>query len=597
MKNTFENNHGYKDGIKILFLLSLVNSIICFAGSSSNNFSTTPWSIRIVESEIIRHPNSYGFWGYVTGTVLKGVEGVWRETGNSKFYNYIKSSADVSITNTGTISFYNQSNYSLDDINEGRILLLLFNETKNNKYKIAADTLRKQLKYQPRTNDGGFWHRNNIATGTYPHQMWLDGIYMANPFYAEYGKVFNEPSDFDDVFNQLNVMEKHSRDSVTGLLYHGWDESKTQAWANPVTGCSPSFWGRAIGWYAMAVIDVLDYLPENHTKRKEVIQIIQRLAEALKKFQDPVKGTWYQVVDKISSLGNWRESSASCMFVYAIAKAVRLNYISKDYLEVARKGYSGILNEFITTNADSSINIIQACSVAGLGGNPYRDGSYDYYVNQTTKSVNDGKAVGPFIMASLEMEKAGIIVEPLNVSAKVNSNNSITISWDDKSFNAKGFTVQRKFSGEAEFKTVASVGKGKNSFTDTSVNGYTSCYYRVSAFNDIVSSDYCREISVTLSSVQKNEKLKSEFSLNQNYPNPFNPSTIISYEISKPTFVSLKVYDALGKEVATLVNEFKLANTYNTRFSIQESKNSSGIYFCVLIVNNHIDIKKMMLIK
>jgi unsaturated rhamnogalacturonyl hydrolase len=151
-----------------------------------------------------------------------------------------------------------------------------------------------------------------MKANAYPHQMWLDGIYMANPFYAEYGKLFNEPEDFDDVNTQVTVMEEHARDSVTGLLYHGWDESKTQLWADSITGCSPSFWGRGVGWYAMALVDILDYLPADHPGRPKVIAILQRLAKAIANVQDSVYGTWYQVLDQGTRTGNYRESSASC---------------------------------------------------------------------------------------------------------------------------------------------------------------------------------------------------------------------------------------------------------------------------------------------
>ncbi|HNZ37574.1 MAG TPA: glycoside hydrolase family 88 protein, partial [Candidatus Marinimicrobia bacterium] len=208
---------------------------------------------------------------------------------------------------------------------------------------------------------------------------------------------------FDDVIKQFILIEEKTRDPQTGLLYHGWDESRQQAWANPETGCSPNFWGRAMGWYAMALVDVLDFLPADHHGRPEIIAILKRLADAVVKVQDPTTGVWYQVLDKGGQPGNYLESSASCMFVYSLAKGVRLGYLDPVYLDAVKKGYTGILNQFIEVDSAGLVNINQACAVAGLGGKPYRDGSYEYYVSAKT-ARNDPKAVGPFILASLEME-------------------------------------------------------------------------------------------------------------------------------------------------------------------------------------------------
>jgi unsaturated rhamnogalacturonyl hydrolase len=260
--------------------------------------------------------------------------------------------------------------------------------------------LREQLKSQPRTNEGGFWHKK-----IYPYQMWLDGIYMAAPFYAEFGKTFDEPAAFDDVAFQIMVIEKHTRDGKTGLLYHGWDESRKMGWANPETGCSPHFWGRAMGWYAMAIVDVLDYMPQDHAKRQDILAIFERMIAALVNVQDKATGLWYQVLDQGNRKGNYLEASGSCMFVYAIAKAVRMGYLAKTALDVAHKGYRGILDNLIRVDEQGLVNLEKVCSVAGLGGTPYRDGSYEYYVNEKI-ATNDYKGVGPFILASIEMENA-----------------------------------------------------------------------------------------------------------------------------------------------------------------------------------------------
>jgi unsaturated rhamnogalacturonyl hydrolase len=365
----------------------------------------------MAQSEMARQPNGYKVgtktWDYVIGTVLKGFEQVWRSTRDTIYFQYIQKSVDLGVDGSGKIiANYKFTDYTLDNVNEGKILLLLYNDNElgTAKYKIAADTLRKQLSSHPRVSEGGFWHKK-----TYTNQMWLDGLYMGSPFYAEYGKIFSDTAAFTDVVKQFTIMENHTRDTITSLLYHGWDATKTAQWANPTTGCSPSFWGRAIGWYAMALVDVLDYLPADHVGRPQVIAILQRLAVGIKKYQDSIHGTWYQVMDQGDKPDNWREASASCMFVYALAKGVRLGYIDQSYLAVAQKGYNGILNEFISVNGDNTITLNGTCSSAGLDAVPggARNGSYDYYVNDSgTQPVsNDGKGTGPFIMASVELEQ------------------------------------------------------------------------------------------------------------------------------------------------------------------------------------------------
>jgi unsaturated rhamnogalacturonyl hydrolase len=290
------------------------------------------------------------------------------------------------------------SDYNIDRINPGKPLFRLYQITGDEKYKKALFLLREQMKTHPRVSTGGFWHKN-----VYPNQMWLDGVYMASPFLAQFAVTFKEPALLDDVANQIILMERYARDEKTGLLYHGWDESRKQRWADPATGRSPNFWGRGMGWYAMALVDVLDFLPADHPKRADVIAILRRMADAVTKVQDKKTGVWYQVLDQAGRADNYTEASASCMFVYALARAVRHGYIDARYRDNADRGYAGILNEFIEVDADNFVNLNRVCAVAGLGGKPYRDGSYDYYVHTDIVS-NDPKGVGPFILASLEME-------------------------------------------------------------------------------------------------------------------------------------------------------------------------------------------------
>jgi unsaturated rhamnogalacturonyl hydrolase len=339
-------------------------------------------------------------WNYEQGVLLKGIEGVWHHTGDGRYFKYIQHLTDRFINDDGTIRTYKKDDYNIDNVLPGRNLLLLYKVTGQEKYRKAAALLREQLRTHPRTSEGGFWHKQ-----IYPSQMWLDGLYMGEPFYAEYAATFHEDGAFDDIARQFVLMELHSRDLRTGLLYHGWDESRKQRWANPVTGRSPNFWGRAMGWYAMALVDTLDYFPLSHPRRADLIGILQRLAVAVEKYQEPKSGLWYQVLDKGKEKGNYLEASASSMFVYALAKGVRRNYLPAHYLGVARNGYQGIEKHFIETSSGGQVNLKGTVSVSGLGGNPYRDGSYEYYLSEGVVT-NDPKGVGAFLLASNEMEIA-----------------------------------------------------------------------------------------------------------------------------------------------------------------------------------------------
>ncbi len=329
---------------------------------------------------------------------MKGIAGVWLNTADGRYFRFIQQSIDRFIKDDGTIRTYELNDYNIDNINNGKILLMLYNVTGQEKYRKAAALLREQLKTHPRTSEGGFWHKK-----IYPSQMWLDGLYMGEPFYAEYAATFHEDGTFDDIARQFVLMERHSRDEKTGLLYHGWDESKQQRWADTVTGHSPNFWGRAMGWYAMALVDTLEFFPKDHPQRATLLAILKRLAVAIERYQEPESGLWYEVLDKAGKKGNYLEASAACMFVYSLAKAVRLGYLPTNYLGVAQTGYREIKARFIETEATGQVNLKGTVSVAGLGGNPYRDGSYDYYLSEKVVT-NDPKGVGAFLMASNEIE-------------------------------------------------------------------------------------------------------------------------------------------------------------------------------------------------
>lgn len=358
------------------------------------------WSRRMADSALARYTPDSATWHYEHGLLFKAIEQVWRATGDRKYWQFIQATIDQFVDEAGGIRTYRADEYNLDQINPGKLLFPIWRETGDPRYSIALGTLRQQLANQPRTRSGGFWHKQ-----IYPYQMWLDGIYMAAPFYAEYASLFDDPAAFDDIAHQISLLEEHARDPQTGLLYHAWDESKHQRWANPVTGCSPHFWGRAMGWYAMAIVDVLDHSPTEHISRPRLIAIFARLIEAVLNVQDRATGLWYQVLDQGERAGNYLEASASCMFVYAIAKAVRKGYLPIEVLASAQRGYHGIVTRFLTIDDRGSVNLEGTCSVAGLGGDPYRDGSYEYYIGEPIVT-NDYKGVGAFILAAVEIEAA-----------------------------------------------------------------------------------------------------------------------------------------------------------------------------------------------
>jgi len=390
-----------------IILLGLIMLITIPAISATSKSGVKPYSVWMADSEIKRYPESWMVdfswrpkWDYCNGFELQAIYQVWKLTGNQKYYDYVKSYADTIIHLDGNITGYKPEDYNLDKLNSGKFLFDLYSKTHILKYKLAIELLRNQIKNQPRTSDGGFWHKK-----VYPNQMWLDGLYMASPFLAQYASRFNEKGLYDEVAHQILTVAKHTYDQKTGLYYHGWDESRKQKWSNPQTGTSPNFWSRSMGWFMMAMVDVLDYLPANHPQRTEIKNILLKLSQTLDKYRDPKTGMWYQVTDKPGEAGNYVESSGSAMFLYSWVKGAQKGYLPKSFGEKGAKGYDQFVKQFIKENPDGSISLTDACSVAGLGGSPrYRDGSYQYYISEP-KRDNDAKAVSPFIMLSVLLKK------------------------------------------------------------------------------------------------------------------------------------------------------------------------------------------------
>lgn len=341
-----------------------------------------------------------GKWSYDHGVMLEGVDAVWKRTANPKYFNYIQHSMDFFVDKEGNLNRYKATDFNIDNVKNGRSLLTLYKVTLQPRYFKAATVLWNQLQSQPRTKEGGFWHKK-----IYPNQMWLDGLYMGEPFYAEYAALTNNHSAFDDIANQFIWMENHARDKNTGLMYHGWDESKQERWADKTTGLSANFWARAMGWYGMALVDVLDYFPKNHPKHGELVAILNRFAQAVNKVQDQKTGLWYDVLDKPTAKGNYLESSASAMFVYTFAKGVRKGYLPNLYSQQANKAFEGMKHEFVEQAGTDKINLKGTVAVSGLGGKPkYRDGSFEYYISEKV-ITNDPKGIGAFVLACDEMER------------------------------------------------------------------------------------------------------------------------------------------------------------------------------------------------
>lgn len=373
---------------------------------AQKNINYKEWAVKIADSDIKRNPELWMAdfvqkpkWDYTQGLMAKAVTQVFKATGDKKYFDYVHRFADFFVNDKGDILTYKLSDYNIDRVNGGNFLFDMYDMTKDPKFTKAIELLHSQMVTHPRVSEGAFWHKK-----VYPHQIWLDGLYMGSPFLARYAKEFNKPEIFDDVYTQFRVCDKHTLDPVTGLNYHAWDESREQRWANKETGQSPHFWGRSMGWYMMAMVDVLDYMPEYHPGRFEIIKMLNRLANSLMKFQDKKTRMWYQVTNYPKREGNYLESTSTTMYAYAMAKGANKGYLPAKFRKEAEKIFAGLIKHSTEVNEDGTISITRACSVAGLGGNPYRDGSYEYYISEPIRS-NDPKGVGPFILLALELDR------------------------------------------------------------------------------------------------------------------------------------------------------------------------------------------------
>jgi unsaturated rhamnogalacturonyl hydrolase len=388
-----------------IVFLGMISMVLIQSGctpGTSKKAKSPPWSVQMADAVMTRYDSLVHYldaprvkWQYDVAMLGQAIARL--DTVDEKYANYLKDYMDYFVQDDGQIRIYRQSDYNLDNINPARGLFTLYRYTGEEKYREAIGQFIEQLAHQPRTRSDGFWHKK-----IYPWQMWLDGIYMSSPFMAEYAATFNQPAWFDTVVHQITLIHSKTYDPATGLLYHAWDESREQKWADPETGVSPHFWGRAIGWYMMALVDVLEFLPEDHPGYGQLTGILDSLSHALLKFRDETGGLWYQVVDMGGREGNYLETSCSAMFTYAFAKGARLGALPAELRGIAGDCFDSMVDYCIITDEDGLPTLKYTCGGAGLGGNPYRDGSYEYYIGEKTRD-NDPKGVAPFIMAAIEL--------------------------------------------------------------------------------------------------------------------------------------------------------------------------------------------------
>lgn len=393
---------------KITFALFSLTFLMLAALSCTRK---APLSQQMVDSQMTRCPDASYLdyregkykWNYTPGLELRAFLDVYETYGNEKILEYVDKWYDTLIAEDGTIQGYKVSNYSTDHICPAKTLFRLYDLTGKEKYRRAMDLVMTQMKEQPRTNDGAFWHKK-----VYPGQVWLDGVYMAEPFYVEYASRYLEGKEqeeaYDDIVNEFIISSFRTYDSDTELMRHAWDETHSMPWADPETGRSAHAWGRAMGWFCMALLDVLDFLPQDHEGRVILIEMLQHICDTLPKYTDTEAGAWYQVLDCPGREGNYIESTCTAMFSYTYLKAIRMGYISSDNLDYAKKVYEYMVKQFISTDSEGLISLTRCCEVGGLGGKNNRMGDYAYYLSEPIRD-NDSKGTGPFIWASLEMEK------------------------------------------------------------------------------------------------------------------------------------------------------------------------------------------------
>lgn len=358
---------------------------------------TTPdkpiWNI-----ENIKHGKPAA-WNYIDGCMMTSLYSIYLQNGDKKYLSFIDDFVDYYVFEDGSIRGYDLETYNVDNINEGRVLFDLYRETGKEKYKKAIELLYSQLKTQPRTGTGNFWHKK-----IYPNQVWLDGLYMAQVFYTRYETEFNGGKNYADIVKQFENVYENMYDKQKRLYYHGWDYSKTAFWADKNTGLSKSFWLRSVGWYTVGLADAIGYFSNGEKQLKDrLVKIFKDTIEGLENYIDPETDMFYQVVDKADRQGNYPETSGSAMIAYAMMKGARLGLADARFAKVGERVFNGICKKYLA-ETDGKLNLGGICLMAGLGpeSNRKRDGTFEYYISEPVVE-NDAKGTGPFVMAYTEI--------------------------------------------------------------------------------------------------------------------------------------------------------------------------------------------------
>lgn len=383
-------------------MLILTASLSC-TGQKNARTDGFKWSVRMANTvmtqadSLTKYVEGRPKWAYDVAFLGMAIDRLG--VVDQKYSAYMENWVNYFVHADGSVTDYRLKEYNLDRIFPGRNIMTVYRRHPEKKYRVAMDNLMKQLETHPKTNSGGYWHKN-----IYPWQMWLDGIFMASTYMVQYASEFNQPEWNDVAVKQAIMAYEKTLDPNTGLLMHAWDESREQKWSNPVTGQSQWPWSRAMGWYTMALLDILDYLPEDHPGRDVLTGILQNTCDALLKVRDSKSGLWYQVLNQGGREGNYLEGSGSAMYIYVFAKGARLGYLDQKYRKIAESAFDDFIRELVTVDDKGMVTIKNICGGCGLGGNPYRDGSYEYYITEK-RFDNDTKGVAPFILAAIELDR------------------------------------------------------------------------------------------------------------------------------------------------------------------------------------------------
>lgn len=339
-------------------------------------------------------------WNYIDGCMIKAVLEMYAITGDKDYLEFADEFIDYRVREDGSIDGYDVEELNIDNVNAGKTLFELYDLTGKEKYRKAIDLVYSQIEKMPRTREGNFWHKN-----IYPNQVWLDGLYMCQPFYMEYETRYNGKKNCGDIYGQFETVVRHMRDSETGLYYHAYDSSKEMFWCDKVTGLSQNFWLRALGWYSMALLDTMDKADQEDVEEiGKMKRVFRELIDSMVKYQDE-SGMWYQVVNFGGMEGNYLETSGSAIFAYAILKGVRLGYLEESYRSCGERAFEGICERYLHIE-EGNMSLGGICLVAGLGGKDKRSGTFEYYMSEPVVK-DDAKGVGPFLLAYTEMRRIG----------------------------------------------------------------------------------------------------------------------------------------------------------------------------------------------